>query len=174
MIETIVLGRYGRLSNVRHAIRDLAVPPHLFSQLNQHREGLDFLRTSDQLSKLFTVTSVSKLVQQLPIEFLIMIPKVVTNGSIETENEILNLKAAVWACAHLGTSESGVALLESAQVVEALVRVASLSSILALRGTAFFALNLIAMTTAGVDILARLGNIPHTTLVYIKTRISIN
>lgn len=55
----IDLGRFGRLSNVRHAIRDLPVPPHLFSQLNQHREGLDFLRTSDQLSKLFTVTLIS-------------------------------------------------------------------------------------------------------------------
>lgn len=90
--------------------------------------------------------------------------KVVINGSIGTEKEILELKAAVWACAHLGTSESGVALLESAQVVEALVRVASLSPILALRGTAFFALNLIAMTTAGVDILARLGNAKYSVL----------
>ena len=85
--------------------------------------------------------------------------QVVTNGSIETEEEILELKAAVWACAHLGTSESGVALLESAQVVEALVRVASFSTVLTLRGTAFFALNLVAMTTAGVDILARFGEI---------------
>lgn len=50
-----------------------------------------------------------------------------------------------------------MALLESAQVVEALVRVALLSPILALRGTAFFALNLVAMTTAGVNILSRLG-----------------
>lgn len=83
----------------------------------------------------------------------------VTNGSIETEEEILELKAAVWACAHLGTSESGVALLESAQVVEALVRIASFSTILTLRGTAFFALNLVAVTTAGVDILARFGKI---------------
>ncbi|KAI9556963.1 hypothetical protein GHT06_016757 [Daphnia sinensis] len=129
-------GRYGRLSNVRHAIRDLPMPPHLFSQLNQHREGLDFLRTSGQLSKLFSV---------------------VTNASIETDEEILELKAAVWACAHLGTSEPGVALLESAQVVEALVRIASFSSVLTLRGTAFFALNLIAMTSAGVDILAQFG-----------------
>ena len=84
----------------------------------------------------------------------------VTSGSIDTEAEVLELKAAVWACAHLGTSESGVALLESAQVVEAFVRIASMSTVLALRGTAFFALNLVAMTTAGVDILARFGNDP--------------
>jgi len=84
---------------------------------------------------------------------------VVTNGSIETEEDILELKAAMWACAHLGTSESGVALLESAQVVEALVRIASFSTILTLRGTAFFSLNLVAVTTAGVDFLARFGEI---------------
>ena len=86
--------------------------------------------------------------------------QMVTSGSIDTEAEVLELKAAVWACAHLGTSESGVALLESAQVVEAFVRIASMSTVLALRGTAFFALNLVAMTTAGVDILARFGNDP--------------
>ena len=48
-------------------------------------------------------------------------------------------------------------MLESAQVVEAMVRVATLSTVLSLRGTAFYALNLIAMTTTGIDILARLG-----------------
>lgn len=51
-------GRYGRLSNARHSIRDLPVPPHLFSQLNQHREGLDFLRMSGTLSNIFAVRSV--------------------------------------------------------------------------------------------------------------------
>ena len=80
------------------------------------------------------------------------------SGPIETIDEVLELKSAVWACAHLGTSESGVALLESAQVIEALVRMASHSPILALRGTSFFALNLIAMTSIGVDLLARHGN----------------
>lgn len=74
-----------------------------------------------------------------------------------TEEEVLQLKAAVWAAAHLGTSEAGVLLLESAQVVEALVLIASHSPILALRGTAFFALNLVAMTTTGVNLLARFG-----------------
>ena len=48
-------GRYGRISNCRQTIRDLSLPPHLFSQLNQHRDGLDFLRTSGHLSKIFTV-----------------------------------------------------------------------------------------------------------------------
>lgn len=136
------------------------MPPHLFSQLNQHREGLDFLRTSGQLSKLFTVPSFSMEFLNFSFELMpsFVAFQVVTNASIETDEEILELKAAVWACAHLGTSEPGVALLESAQVVEALVRVASFSSVLTLRGTAFFALNLIAMTSAGVDILAQFGN----------------
>lgn len=63
----------------------------------------------------------------------------------------------MWASAHLGTSESGVSLLDSAQVVDAFVRIAGTSPILALRGTAFFCLNLIAMTTAGVELLAQFG-----------------
>lgn len=53
----MLVGRYGRLSNIRHGIRDLPIPPHLFSQLNRHREGLDFLRTSGQLSTIFSVGS---------------------------------------------------------------------------------------------------------------------
>ena len=83
----------------------------------------------------------------------------ITNSAtfVETNESILELKAAIWASAHLGTSEAGVALLESAQVVEALVRLASNSRVLALRGTAFFALNLIAVTPAGVNFLSRLG-----------------
>ena len=138
-------GRYGRLSNMRNIIRDLPVPAHLFSQLNQHREGLDFLRTSGQLSQIFS--TVVTAAAAAPSEA----------QSDEKEDRLLEIKAAVWASAHLGTSESGVALLESAQVVEALSRIASTSPVMALRGTAFFALNLIAVTSAGVDFLARLG-----------------
>ena len=67
------------------------------------------------------------------------------------------MKAAVWAAGHLGTSEAGVALLESASVVESFIHIASHSPVYALRGTAFYALNLVAMTTAGVEILSRLG-----------------
>ena len=67
------------------------------------------------------------------------------------------MKAAVWAAGHLGTSEAGVALLQSASVVESFIRIASHCPVYALRGTAFYALNLVAMTTAGVDILSRLG-----------------
>lgn len=65
----------------------------------------------------------------------------------------------MWASAHLGTSEAGVSLLDSAQVVDAIIRVAGTSHILALRGTAFFCLNLIAMTTTGVDLLAQHGKL---------------
>lgn len=50
-------GRYGRISHSRQTIRDLSLPPHLFSQLNQYREGLDFLRTSGHLSRIFAVRS---------------------------------------------------------------------------------------------------------------------
>lgn len=78
---------------------------------------------------------------------------------MSNDQDALELKAAMWASAHLGTSESGVSLLDSAQVIDALVRIAGTSSVLALRGTAFFCLNLIAMTTAGVDILAQLGKL---------------
>ena len=83
--------------------------------------------------------------------------QLVKNGPIVTEEDILDLKAALWATGHLGTSEAGVALLESASVVELFIRIASHSPVYALRGTAFYALNLVAMTTAGVDILSRLG-----------------
>ena len=87
---------------------------------------------------------------------------------MSTEEEILSLKAAVWAAGHVGTSEGGVALLQSACVVEAFIRIASHSSVYALRGTAFYALNLVAMTGAGVDILARLGHFSNIFLIFIS------
>lgn len=81
------------------------------------------------------------------------------------EEKVLELKAAIWASAHLGTSEAGAAVLESAQVVEALARLAGVSPILAVRGTAFSALNLIAMTPTGVHFLSRLGKRPRRRLM---------
>ena len=55
------------------------MPPHLFSQLNQHREGLDFLRTSGQLSKLFTVPYLSTE-QKKSFADNLMIPHIHTAG----------------------------------------------------------------------------------------------
>lgn len=33
----------GRLSNAKHVVRDVFVPPHLFGQLAQHARGLELL-----------------------------------------------------------------------------------------------------------------------------------
>ena len=76
---------------------------------------------------------------------------------MENEQDILELKAAIWAAGHLGTTEAGVGLLESTLVVESLIWIASQCPVLALRGTAFFGLNLVAMTAVGVDLLSRHG-----------------
>jgi Rapamycin-insensitive companion of mTOR, domain 5 len=43
--------------------------------------------------------------------------------------------------------------------------------VLALRGTAFFALNLVATTSAGTDLLSRFGN---TIALYLSTRVFVN
>ena len=92
--------------------------------------------------------------------------KCITSGSSETDEDIIQLKAAIWAAGHLGTSEAGVSLLESAQVVDAFIRIAASSPVLALRGTAFFALNLVATTSSGADLLSRFGN---TIALYLST-----
>lgn len=81
----------------------------------------------------------------------------VAKAASNTEEDILQLKSAMWATGHLGTSEMGVRLLESSLVVDGMVRIASHSPVLALRGTAFFALNLVATTFAGVELLSRFG-----------------
>ena len=77
----------------------------------------------------------------------------------ETEDmeTILKLKSCLWAIGNIGANDGGVPFLEKSGIVKEIVTIAEESSVISLKGTAFFVLGLIAGTTKGVKLLDELG-----------------
>ncbi|XP_063227632.1 rapamycin-insensitive companion of mTOR [Bacillus rossius redtenbacheri] len=130
-------GRYSRrVTSAKHAVRDVFVPPHLYGQLVQHDKGFQLLLREGRLDSLFQVVSGQRC------------------GS---EQEILELKAALWGCGHAGSAPAGVALLAEEGVVAAVVRLAETCPVYSVRGTALYVLGLLATTRQGADELQHAG-----------------
>lgn len=130
-------GRYSqRVTSARHYVKDVLVPPHLYGQLVQHSAGLSVLKQDVHLPKLF---------------------QVLCDGLCEKELDTLQLKAALWAVGHIGTSDEGVTLLQQAEILGRVVHLAEQCVEYAVRATAFFCLGLLSTTATGADFLNQLG-----------------
>lgn len=70
---------------------------------------------------------------------------------------IHQLKSAIWAVGHIGSTAGGLPLLEDDEIVEHIVNIAEQSQVLSVRGTCFFVLGLIASTVQGSDLLEDYG-----------------
>lgn len=130
-------GKYDkRLSNARmFNYKDRHLPPHLYGQLSRLNEGFKVLMEHGSVTKFL---------------------KVVTNGPYSSDEEILEMKASIWALAHLCTSSEGIELLLG-EVVTQLIRLAENASVYSVRGTAYYALGLIGTTQAGADEIYKMG-----------------
>ncbi|XP_062509189.1 rapamycin-insensitive companion of mTOR-like [Corticium candelabrum] len=128
-------GQYIRRSRIQLTRLDVFAPVHFYGQLVQLREGCKLLQKQRHLDNF--------------IETL--------NNSSMTSSDVLDKKAAIWALGHIGTSHWGVQLLQNQYVIEQLVEVAETSPVLSIRGTAFYALSLIARTKLGSNRLHELG-----------------
>ncbi|KAG8226637.1 hypothetical protein J437_LFUL005288 [Ladona fulva] len=115
---------------------EVYVPPHLYGQLVQHQKGVDVLVREANLSHIFQVIRLQQCAM---------------------DDEILCLKAALWAAGHLCTSGLGVAIVESEGIVGEMVRCATTCSVYSIRGTAICALGLVASTRRGSEALTRVG-----------------
>lgn len=80
-------------------------------------------------------------------------------SSSEREDDILQVKASIWALCQIGSSKAGVKLLHSKNVISLIVGLAEKSEIYSIRATAFYALALIATTKFGADCLFKLRKI---------------
>lgn len=138
-------GRYDRRhSTVRAganvARRDVYVLPHLYSQLVQHAHGRATLVHSGTLEPIF---------------------KCVRMSNCCTEQEILELKSALWACGHIASSIHGVDMLidETAgeDLFTAIIRISEHCPVYSLRGTAIYILGLMATTFKGANTLFSMG-----------------
>lgn len=115
---------------------DIFVPPHLYGQLAQHKEGLELLLESGDISSLIATVNGQK--------------------ASNTE-ETRELKAALWALAHFATSVDSVPLLDEGRVIESMVELGRFCPILSVRHTVFHCLCLICVTMVGAEVLRKWG-----------------
>nr|CAD7581748.1 unnamed protein product [Timema californicum] len=74
-----------------------------------------------------------------------------------SEQDILELKAALWGCGHIATFSSGVKLLAEEGIIVATVQLAETCPVYCVRGTALYVLALMGTTRHGATELSRAG-----------------
>lgn len=114
------------------------VPPHFYRELTRTVEGCELLRGSGH--------------------FLAFASTIREHWSEHEDQEtMLKLKGCLWAVGNVGAMEFGAPFLEETDVVRWIARIATLSQVMTMRGTAFFVLGLISRSLHGMEILAEYG-----------------
>lgn len=125
-----------RVSSAKHLVKDVFVPPHLYGQLSKLPQGCKLLTQDTRVLVLL---------------------KIVKGQQCTSDQEILELKAALWAVGHISTSSTGLEWLASEGVIHSLITIAQNSPVYSIRATAFYSIGLVATTAAGADLLSVLG-----------------
>lgn len=81
-------------------------------------------------------------------------------GICNTDDEIMNLKAAIWATCHFGSSNHGYEYLTLYEVVDHILILVVKAPVYSIRATAFYALSLLATIPSG-------KNHPNNMFLYI-------
>ena len=110
------------------------VPPHFYRELTRTAEGCKLLADSGHFEEF--VSTIKDFWQE--------------EEDVET---MLKVKGSLWAVGNVGSMELGAYFLEQSNVVEWIVRIAEQSSVITMRGTAFFVLGLISRSLHGSEIL---------------------
>ena len=99
---------------------------HFYRELTRTREGCELLESKGHFDE-FAAT-----IRDLGMEE-------------EDAEIILKVKGCIWAVGNVGSMELGARFLEQTDVTSLIVGIAERSQVMTLRGTAFFALGLIAI-----------------------------
>jgi len=135
-------GTYGRRTGDAHCIRDVFVPPHLYGQLAQTRSGLELLLGESSFWSM--VARVQELEGGTDIDS-------------RTEEVWLEAKASIWGVAHVATNPTASLLLEQRGVIASLISIAENCPVLSVKGTAYYAMGLVATTRPGATALGGKG-----------------
>lgn len=114
------------------------VPPHFYRELTRTDEGCQLLRDSGHFDAFVTNIRDSWSEHDDP----------------ET---MMKLKGSLWAVGNVGSMELGAPFLEETDVVDLIVKIATSSEVMTMRGTAFFVLGLISRSLHGMEILTEYG-----------------
>lgn len=114
------------------------VPPHFYRELTRTVEGCKLLSDSGHFDD-FVAT--------------------IQNAWSESEDAevMLKVKGCLWAVGNVGSMELGAPFLEETDIVEPIIKIATTSEVMTMRGTAFFVLGLISRSLHGMEILAEYG-----------------
>ncbi|XP_014664644.1 PREDICTED: rapamycin-insensitive companion of mTOR-like [Priapulus caudatus] len=127
---------FSRRSSVKQELKDVFVPVHLYGQMARHQEGFE---------ELTAQTHVNTMLRTL------------RHARFSNEQDIIELKAALWALCHLGSTVRGVELLIDRAVIPDVIKLAEECPLYSVRGTCFYGLGLVASTQRGVEVLQQLG-----------------
>ena len=114
------------------------VPPHFYRELTRTVEGCRLLRDSGHFDAF--VANIQE-----------------SWDEHEDLERILKLKGSLWAIGNVGSMDLGAPFLEETDVVQWIVKIASTSEVMTMRGTAFFVLGLISRSLHGMEILTEYG-----------------
>ncbi len=114
------------------------VPPHFYRELTRTVEGCKLLRESGHFKEFVSIIQDSW-------------------SEHEDPETMLKVKGCLWAVGNVGSMELGAPFLEDSDVVSWIVRIATNSEVMTMRGTAFFVLGLISRSLHGMEILAEHG-----------------
>ena len=114
------------------------VPPHFYRELTRTVEGCSLLTDSGHFNEFVSVIRDSW-------------------SEHEDPETMLKVKGCLWAVGNVGSMELGAPFLEDSDVVAWIVKIATGSEVMTMRGTAFFVLGLISRSLHGMEILAEHG-----------------
>ncbi|KAK6353200.1 hypothetical protein TWF696_005183 [Orbilia brochopaga] len=110
------------------------VPPHFYRELAKTAEGCRLLQEKGHFEEF------AMFVQQNADE-------------CEDLEVVTKVKGSLWAIGNIGSLPSGAPFLDNSDIVEKIVYIAETSSVLSLKGTAFFVLGMLSRTTNGMELL---------------------
>ena len=114
------------------------IPPHFYRELTRTSEGCRLLGESGH--------------------FGAFVGNVKESWSEQDDSDImLKVKGCLWAIGHVGSMDLGAPFLEETDVVSWIIKIATQSEVMTMRGTAFFVLGLISRSVHGLEILAEYG-----------------
>lgn len=114
------------------------VPPHFYRELTRTIEGCQLLRDSGHFEA-----------------FVLNIKDFWSEH--EDPEMMLKVKGSLWAVGNIGSMELGAPFIDETDVVDWIVKIATTSQVMTMRGTAFFVLGLISRSLHGMEILAEHG-----------------
>lgn len=81
----------------------------------------------------------------------------ISSAQYDTDENVMELKSALWAMGHFATSSAGVKYLTECGIIKAVVQIAENAPVYSIKATAFYVLSLIATTKEGTIALSRYG-----------------